>query len=185
MISPMPSLLQRVRLAWRGWSYRREEEARRREEDFLTHNTGWARGGGVGNAIRPSGAVGSIDREGLQVAFLDDSGRFAHWLDLESGQLVEFPVADSAEHAYIAQSPRRYRRVPTRSEASDAADRSAFVAALELSRVRARLVDALGDPVAFRSILSTDRTIERAWFSFKNDRASDAIEGWLRELEFE
>jgi Uncharacterised protein family (UPF0158) len=182
MISPMSSLLQRVQLAWRGWSRRRDEDARRRNEEFLARNTAWTMVGGAGSPIHPCAAGSSIDREGLQVAFLDDSGRFAYWLDLESGEIVEFPAADAARHAYISQSPRRYRRVPTRTETSDAADRHAFVAALELSRVSARLAEALGDPAAFRSILSTDRTIERAWFSFKNDRASAAIEGWLREL---
>lgn len=182
MISPMPSLLQRVQLAWRGWSRRRQEEARRREQDFLTRNTAWAKASTAESPTRSSTTGSSIDREGLQVAFLDDSGRFAYWLDLESGEIIEHTVADSAEYEYISQSPRRYRRVPARSEASDAADRQAFVATLDLSRVSATLAEALGDPATFRNILSTDRTIERAWFSFKNDRASAAIEKWLREL---
>jgi hypothetical protein len=33
----------------------------------------------------------------------------------------------------------------------------------------------------FRSVLASDRTTERAWFNFRNARATAAIEAWLKK----
>ena len=169
------SLLQRIRLAFRGWS-RRREEAR---EDFVRANTGWT-SPGVAQAFQPAPPKKAIDLEGLQVAFLDDSGQIEYHLDTESGDVVEFPSADAADHAHIA--PPRYRRVPRRSPQSEANDRRAFVTQLEPSATRDELSRASGVPEGFRRALSKNRTVERSWYNFKNARATAAVERWLREI---
>ena len=102
------------------------------------------------------------------VAFLDDSGRIAYYLDTESGEVVD--VRDAA-----ALAPPRYRRVPARSEQSDAADRRAF------AMKHQALLSSVGSAENFRSALSKDRALERAWYNFKNDRAIAAINAWLAQ----
>ena len=44
------------------------------------------------------------------------------------------------------------------------------------TKVAAVLVDSAGKVVA------SDRGVERAWYNFKNDRATKAIESWLRAI---
>lgn len=168
------SLLQKIRLAFRGWSRRRQEA----QEQFIRSNTGWTAATPIPTA--PAKPKTAIDLEGLQVAYLEDSGQIQHYLDTESGDVVEFRSDAAAEHAHIA--PPRYRRVPARTPQSEANDRRAFVAQLDPSPARDELSRATGVAEAFRRALSKDRTIERAWYNFKNARASAAIERWLREI---
>src|SRR6266550_3704705 len=99
----MPTLFQKIRLAIRGWNRRREEA----NQAFVARST-WTPPN-VGRAsARPSDQA-NIDMEGLAVAFLDDSGRIAYYLDTETGDVAE--VRDGT-----ALAPPRYRRVPVRSE---------------------------------------------------------------------
>jgi len=161
--------MQKLRLAWRGWQRRREEA----EREFVAKNASW------GQPLTPaplpaSGARGSstVDLEGLQVAYLDDSGRINYFYDTENGEVVE------ARDGETFAEPR-YRRVPRRSAASDAADRREFVASLDDSALKTALRSAK-DAAEFRRVLSDDRKLERAWYVFKNDRATKAIEAWLR-----
>jgi len=153
----MPTLMQKIRLALRGWNRRREEKNR----EFLAKNlrtpppdARLARG-------EREQTVG-IDMDGLTVACLDGSGR-SHFFDVQTGDVVESVEASD-----------RYRRIPPQSES---ADREAFLSALEDSGARARLKS--GD---FRTELARDRKLERAWYNFRNDRAIAAMERWLREI---
>jgi hypothetical protein len=159
----------RIRSGLEALGKRREE----RERDFLAANAGWARPAGSSPTIAVASGV-EIDREGLQSAFLDQSGRIAYYLDIETGEVAE----DSAPGAL---APPRYRRVPARSSAADAAERRAFVAALEPSPSRDRLAVA-SDAVSFRRVLAEDRSLERAWYIFLNDRACAEVEKWLGEI---
>lgn len=160
--------MQKIRLAIRGWSRRREEA----EKEFLAKNT-WRGGQAVLPVPAESGQTGSsviqIDREGLAVAYLDESGRIAYYLDTETGEVVD--VRDST-----ALAAPRYRRVPARSEQSEAEDRRAFAESHET------LAQSLGSAEEFRRAVSGDRAVERAWYNFKNDRAIAAIAEWLRRL---
>ena len=158
----MPTLMQKIRLAIRGWSRRREEA----EKEFLARNT-WSVGRSQPPAPEAGAATHAIDTEGLTVAYLDDSGRIAYYLDTESGEVVD--VRDGS-----ALAPPRYRRVPARSEQTDAEDRRAFAASHEA------LAQSVGSAEEFRRALSGDRALERAWYNFKNDRAIAAIEEWLK-----
>ncbi len=160
--------MQKLRLVLRGWSRRREEA----KKEFLARNAAW----GAAQApppVQSPRATTAIDIDGLTVAYLDDSGHFAHFLDTGTGDIVD--VANNQ----TLEAPR-YRRVPQRTAQSESADRRAFVDGLPPSRGRDELARAIGVPEAFRKALSNDRALERAWYSFKNDRAIAAIESWLR-----
>lgn len=159
----MPTLMQKIRLAFRVWSRRREEA----QKEFVNRNTGW-NAAAAPAAAAPREPEKAIDIEGLTVAFLDDSGVIAYYLDSESGDVVD--VRDGA----TLDAPR-YRRVPQRSESSDAADRRVFVAS------HGSLARSAGSAEDFRRALSADRSLERAWYNFKNDRVLKAIEEWLRK----
>ena len=121
----------------------------------------------------PPASKETIDIDGLTVAYLDDSGHFAHYLDTDTGDVVDVGSNQTLD------APR-YRRIPQRTAQSESADRRAFVDGLQPSRGRDELARAIGVPEAFRKALSNDRTLERAWYSFKNDRAIAAIESWLK-----
>jgi len=167
--------MQKIRLAFRGWQRRREES----EKEFVKRNAGWAAAPAAAVAAPPKARSYEIDTEGLTVAYLDDSGQLAHFLDTEDGEIVDLRVAELSAHPELV--PPRYRRVPSRSEKSEAEDRRAFMASLEASPARDALARTI-DSDAFRSTLASDRTIERAWYNFRNDRAIAAIEAWLETL---
>lgn len=179
------SFFQKLRLGFRGWSRRRAEESRRKRDDFLERDTAWSKPAGAPTlpSVAETKTV-SIDVEGLQVAYLDDSGRIEHYLDLQSGEVVDFPAAERAHHGAVTAAPQRYKRVPVRDAHSEAADRELFVAGLESSSARNALAAANSarDGAGFRRVLSGDRILERGWYNFKNDRALAAIERWLREI---
>lgn len=162
--------MQKIRLAFRGWNRRREE----RDREFLAKNTGWGSGAPAPSpATRQTGvSVPHIDMDGLTVAYLDDSGQFQHYFDLDSGDVIETRDTLSGD---------RYRRIPARTAHSEVEDRRVFVASLDPSETRNRLAASIGMAEAFRKALSGDRNLERGWYNFKNDRAIAAVEAWLKE----
>jgi hypothetical protein len=166
---------QRLQVAFRGWSRRREDEAKRRQEEFLRRNTAWAPGPAAPTAPKAVSSQPHFDLEGLQAAFLDSSGAIAYYLDLESGEVVERRGNDPGLTGV------RYRRVPTRTPQSDADDRAAFAAMLDDPGLRQSLLEAR-DAAAFRRAISGDRAAERSWYNFKNAQATTAIASWLRTL---
>ena len=118
-----------------------------------------------------------LDLDGLQVAYLGVA--LAHYLDVETGDIVDIPL-----DAPPPGEPGRFRRIPTRTPDSEDQDRRLFVQTLqkgELAAMRDQLAAVVDDHHAFRQILSADRRVERAFFNFKNDQATRAIEAWLRE----
>lgn len=115
-----------------------------------------------------------VDLDGLQVAFLGVA--LAHYLDVETGDILDVPLDAPPPGPH-----ERYRRIPTRHEASERDDRRQFVEQLPFSVLRDRLAGAVDDASAFRATLADDRRVERSFFNFKNDQATRAIEAWLRE----
>ena len=113
-----------------------------------------------------------IHREGLQVAYLGVA--LAHYLDLETGDIIDLPFEAGAPG-----SGDRYRQVPVRTAESEALDRELFLDSKDAAPLRDSLAEVLTDPQAYRQVLSADRRVERSFFNFKNDRASQAIEAWL------
>ena len=161
--------MQKIRLAFRGWQRRREE----REKEFLTRNASWSAPAPVALATSTKTRTFAIDMEGLTVAYLDDSGQLAHFLDTSDGEIVDVRISESPAYP----SPR-YRQIPSRNANADADDRRAFIASLDASPSRDALTRS-SDADSFRRALSADRTLERAWYNFRNDRAIEAIEAWL------
>jgi len=135
----MPTLMQKIRLGIRGWQRRREES----EKEFLTRNASWAAATPVAAAAPAKSRTFAIDMDGLTVAYLDDSGQLAHFLDTSDGEIVDVRIAESA-----AYPEPRYRRVPSRTPNADAEDRRArraraqqrygFVSARAVPRSHAR-----------------------------------------------
>lgn len=163
--------MQKIRLAMRGWQRRREESQR----DFVARNAAWGVAPAAASAAPAKARTFEIDIDGLTVAYLDDSGRLAHYLDTESGDIIDVPLTSQL-------AAPRFRRVPSRTAESDAADRRAFLGALDPSPSRDALARSADDADAFRRAVAADRTTERAWFNFRNDRAIAAIEAWLETL---
>jgi hypothetical protein len=163
--------MQKIRLAFRGWQRRRAES----EKEFLTRNASWGAPAPapVAAATSTKARTFDIDMEGLTVAYLDDSGQLAHFLDTSDGEIVDVRIAESATYP-----EPRYRRIPSRSANADAEDRRAFIASLEASSSRDALARS-SDADSFRRALAADRTLERAWYNFRNDRAIAAIEAWM------
>jgi hypothetical protein len=167
---------QRLQVAFRGWSRRREGESKKRQEEFLQRNTSWAPAKPAQAVPRSVSSRPPVDLDGLQAAFLDSSGAIAYYLDMQSGEVVERRGNEPE------LTDARYLRVPARTPQSDADDRSAFAATIENDNLRQSLLEAR-DAAAFRRVISSDRAAERAWYSFKNDRATTAIASWLRTLD--
>jgi len=184
------SWMQKLRLGIRGWSRRQDEQRLLRDREFLQKNSSWGSPPVVPavvqvptSRVKKSAAV-EADLDGLQVAFLDDSGQIEHYLDRESGEVIEFLPNDPSPRPL--SSDRRYARVPRRTEATENDDRRQFLETIEDAGIRNRLTDATGsEDVAgsFRSVLATNRAVERAWYNFKNDRAYAVIQEWLITLE--
>jgi len=169
----MPTLMQKIRLAFRGWQRRREDQ----EKEFVQRNASWGTSVSQPAATMPSKARSfEVDTEGLTVAYLDDSGVLAHFLDTEDGEIVDVRVSELTARADLRLP--RFRRIPSRDSTSDAEDRRAFVATLDASAASASLARSV-DADAFRAALAADRSIERAWYNFRNDRAIAIIEAWL------
>lgn len=164
--------MQKIRLVIRGWQRRRDEH----DKEFLARNTSWSVAPGPVAPTRAAVRSFAVDTEGLTVAYLDDSGRLAHFLDTKSGDILDLGVEELDTRPEM-RSPG-YRRIPSRSEKSEVEDRRAFISLLGPSPTRDALARST-DAEAFRHALASNRTIERAWFNFRNDRAIAAIEAWL------
>ena len=167
---------QRLQVAFRGWSRRRDDEAKKRQDEFLQRNTSWAPRQAAPAAPSNAPSQPHVDLDGLQAAFLDSSGAIAYYLDVQNGEVVERRVTDPP------LTDARYRRVPVRTVQSDSEDRAAFAAKVENAALRQILLEAR-DATAFRRAISGDRAVERAWYNFKNDRATTAIAAWIRALD--
>lgn len=172
------SFMQKIRLALRGWSRRREQDEARKQEEFLRRNMAWGAPPvppPATAAPKPAAApLKAADLEGLQAAYLDASGQIAYYLDVQTGDVVD--VRDGA-----SMDAARYKRVPTAVERSEMDERRAFIETLEPSSTRDLLMKSVAT-VNFRSALASDRATERAWYNFRNSRATAAIETWLKKL---
>ena len=157
--------MQKIRLALRGWSRRRQE----RDAEFLAKNAWNAGGGEAPSPVAARGAASpvTLDFEGINVAYLDGSGRTTHYLDVQTGDVLEA--------TNVSLDAQRFKRIPS---ASHEDDRLAFIESLKDDGQRSRLAAA----DSFRAVLAKDRALERSWYNFRNDRALNAINRWLREI---
>ena len=98
----------------------------------------------------------------------------AHYLDLETGDIVDLPL-----DAEAPGDESRFLRIPTRTPESEAEDRRLFVEKMEFSVLRDRLRALVDDTNGFRAALSEDLRAQRQFFNFKNDQATRAIAEWV------
>lgn len=180
----MPTLMQKLRLAFRGWQRRRDEAGRA----FVAQNTGWGSAPvpPPSTAVAPHVSPGAAqthpapDLEGLQVAYLDESGQIDYYLDIESGDVMEF-LGEARGDARARADGGPLRAVPKCTIESELADRVAFANTLGPA-TRAKVKAAATDAAAFRAEIAKDRAMERAWYNFKNERATAAVAAWLRAI---
>src|ERR1700682_56223 len=107
----MPTLMQKIRLAFKGWNRRRDEARVEAQKDFVTRNVGGGAPGAPGHAAdKPSGQTLASDRapdmDGLIVAFLDDSGVIAYYLDCEVGEVLDVRDGSALDARGAASPPR-------------------------------------------------------------------------------
>ena len=144
------TLMQRLRLWWKG-------SQRRREEFGKTPAWGSPSPPDPLPASRGEGSRQVVfDRDGILSAYLDQSGRTNYYLDLQSGEVIE---SNTSTHP----------RIPTINEDEE---RRAFIAA-----------NGINAASPFRETIAKDRTLERAWYNFKTQRANDAIDAWLKSIK--
>lgn len=174
------NLLQKMRLGLKGWLRRRSERAEGRRAAFLDRELRWER---PAEAERPPEAGArpgpDLDWEGLQVAWLDRSGRIAWYFDPATGEVLR------AEEGSEPPGDGTFHLIPHRSAETDRADREAFTAGVEDARMKSELETAnrAEEPdAAFRAALVGARELERSWISFRNARASRAVAEWVRGL---
>ena len=105
--------MQKIRLVIRGWKRRREEH----DKEFLARNASWGAAPSTVAPARPTPRSFAVDTEGLTVAYLDDSGRLAHFLDTGSGDIIDLRVEelDTRPEMHVPN----FRRIPSRSEKSE------------------------------------------------------------------
>lgn len=172
--------LQKTRLGLKGWLRRRRERAEGRRAAFLDRELRWDRPAEPGKPSEAAARSGpDVDWEGLQVAWLDRSGRIAWYFDPATGEVVR------AEEGAAPEGVGTLHPIPHRTAETDHADREAFAAGLEEGRMRSELENAnrADDPdAAFRAALTRSRDLERSWISFRNERASRAVAAWVRGL---
>ena len=100
----------------------------------------------------------------------------AHYLDLETGDILDIPLDDAPPG-----DPSRFLRIPTRTPESEAEDRRLFVEKVQDPATRNELAQFIDDPNAFRAALAEDLRVQRQFFNFKNDQATRAIRAWLEQ----
>src|SRR2546428_12861466 len=82
--SSMPTLIQKIRLAIRGWNRRREEK----QQEFLAKNV-WSGGLQAAGVLKSVAQQRRIHNFWLTVDYLLVSGQFHHYLDVHTGVLID------------------------------------------------------------------------------------------------
>lgn len=122
-----------------------------------------------------------LDWEGLVVAFESRSRQITHFLDRETGDVVQVLVRDAERHAAMAADPR-YTALPRDSGERSRGDLEDFAASCEEAECRRELSAALADAdpaTAYRSALIRHPKEEARFFQFKQRRARERAEEWL------
>ncbi len=127
----------------------------------------------------------TLDWEGLVVGFESRSRQITHFLDRETGDVVQ--VVETREpdrHAELSAS-RRYLALPRDHGERGAGEMELFVAEVEEPETREELRRALtsDDPAAsYRETLLRHPREENRYFQFKQRRARERAEEWLAAM---
>jgi len=127
----------------------------------------------------------NLDWEGLVVGFESRSHQITHFLDRETGDVIQVVEArDPARHAELSGSSR-YAALPKDQGERGVGEMELFLSEVESESARADLRSALSaaDPAAaYREALLAHPQEEGKFFQFKQRRARERAEDWLTAL---
>lgn len=127
----------------------------------------------------------NLDWEGLIVGFESRSVLITHFLDRETGDVVQCVAEREPErHRDLTASPR-FLALPRDHGERGIGEMRLFLAELENAALRARLESALSAPepaTAYREILREDSREETRYFQFKHRRARERAQEWLASV---
>lgn len=127
----------------------------------------------------------TLDWEGLVVGFESRSPQITHFLDRETGDVVQVVEArEPARHAELSASPR-YLALPRDRGERGVGEMELFLAEVEDEKAREALRRALSavDPAdAYRAALLAHPREEARFFQFKQRRARERAEEWLAAM---
>jgi hypothetical protein len=127
----------------------------------------------------------NLDWEGLVVGFESRSHQITHFLDRETGDVIQVVEArDPGRHAELARSPR-YAALPKDAGERGVGEMRLYLEEVEDEAARADLRRALAreDPAdSYREALLAHPLEEGKFFQFKQRRARERAEEWLASL---
>jgi hypothetical protein len=127
----------------------------------------------------------NLDWEGLVVGFESRSHQITHFLDRQTGDVVQVvETREPGRHAELSASPR-YLALPRDRGERGAGEMELFLGEIEDEKARADLRAALGadDPAsAYRDALRAHPREESRFFQFKERRARERAEEWLAQM---
>jgi hypothetical protein len=127
----------------------------------------------------------TLDWEGLVVGFESRSQQITHFLDRETGDVVQVVETREPErHAELSGSPR-YLALPRDRGERGAGEMELFLAEVEDEKARGDLRRALGAEdaaAAYREALRAHPREEARFFQFKERRARERAEEWLARM---
>jgi Uncharacterised protein family (UPF0158) len=127
----------------------------------------------------------NLDWEGLIVGFESRSALITHFLDRETGDVVQCVAEREPErHRELTASPR-FLALPRDHGERGIGEMRLFLAELEDAALRARLESTLSaaEPaIAFRDSLRQDAREETRYFQFKHRRARERAQEWLASV---
>lgn len=125
-----------------------------------------------------------IDWEGLIVGFESRSQQITHFFDRETGEVEQVLERESERHVRMSADPR-YLALPRDRGERTIGDLEEFLARCEDPACRRELDAALraaGSAAAYREALLRYPKEEARFFQFKEHRALERAQAWLREL---
>lgn|SRR5262249_48334055 len=125
----------------------------------------------------------TIDWEGLIVAFESRSHQITHFFDRETGDVEQVLVKDAERHTAMSADPR-FAALPRDGGERSLGDLEDFLPRCEDPACRRDLEAALqaaGSVLAYRETLMRYPKEEARFFHFKERRALERAQEWLRE----
>jgi hypothetical protein len=121
--------------------------------------------------------------EALEDAFENNAPEVHSYLHLETGEVIRIVdgIADPAMHARVMSDPN-YLRVDPVSSREQYRWMERFIATVEESEFRSKLLQAIDGKGAFRrfkDVLMSYPVDRERWFQFRSERLRSCMESWL------
>jgi hypothetical protein len=121
--------------------------------------------------------------EALEDAFENNAPEVHSYLQLESGEVIRIVdgVADPQMHTRVSSDPN-YLRIEPVSSREQYRWMERFIATVEESELREKLVQAIDGKGAFRrfkDVLMSFPVDRERWFAFRSERLRSCMEAWL------